>query len=62
MVDGGSLQNQRQKGAFFMGVVAYAGMAYGLTAVISLAVIGLIVIMDKVMGKGNTEDEGGTDE
>ncbi len=45
-----------------MGVVAYAGMAYGLTAVISLAVIALIVIMDKIMGKGNTEDEGGTDE
>jgi hypothetical protein len=33
-----------------MNSIAYACMAYGLTAVISLAVVGLIVIINKLMG------------
>ncbi len=33
-----------------MNSIAYAFMAYGLTAFISLAVVGLIVIINKLMG------------
>ena len=33
-----------------MNSIAYALMAYGLTALISLAVVGLIVIINKLMG------------
>ncbi len=33
-----------------MNGITYACMAYGLTAVISLAVVGLIVIINKLMG------------
>jgi hypothetical protein len=36
-----------------MNSIAYAFMAYGLTATISLAVVGLIVVINKVMG-GNS--------
>ena len=32
-----------------MNVIAYALMAYGITAVISYAVIGVIVLLNKVM-------------
>jgi len=38
-----------------MNSIAYACMAYGLTALISLAVVGLIVIINKLMG-GNSPD------
>lgn len=33
-----------------MNSIAYAFMAYGLTAMISLAVVGLIVVINKLMG------------
>lgn len=36
-----------------MNSIAYALMTYGLTALISLAVVGLIVIINKLMG-GNS--------
>jgi hypothetical protein len=39
-----------------MNSIAYAGMAYGLTAIISLAVVGLIVIINKLMGGSATSD------
>ena len=35
-----------------MGPVLYAIFSYALTAVISFAVIGIIVLIDKVMSKG----------
>jgi len=38
-----------------MNVVLYALMAYGLTAVISLAVVAIIVVIGKVMGGGEKE-------
>ena len=34
-----------------MGIIPYALMAYGLTIVISLAVVAVIVITNKVMNK-----------
>lgn len=34
-----------------MGIVPYALMAYGLTAVISLAVVAVIVITNNIMNK-----------
>ena len=34
-----------------MGIVPYALMAYGLTIVISLAVVAIIVVTNKVMSK-----------
>ncbi len=35
-----------------MGVALYALFSYGLTAAISFAVIGIIVLIDRVMSKG----------
>ena len=43
-----------------MGIVSYALMAYGLTAVISLAVIGIILLLNKVMSR-NPEEVGEDD-
>ena len=40
-----------------MSVISYALMAYGLTAVISLAVIGIVLIMNKVMSRNPEEVE-----
>ncbi len=40
-----------------MGIVAYTLMAYGVTAVLSLAVIGIIVLIGKLMGKPKEEDK-----
>jgi hypothetical protein len=37
-----------------MNGITYAFMTYGLTALISLAVVGLIVIINKLMG-GNSD-------
>lgn len=37
-----------------MNSITYAFMSYGLTALISLAVVGLIVIINKLMG-GNSD-------
>ncbi len=39
-----------------MGTVTYALFAYGLTAVLSFAVIGIIVLVDKLMSKESKED------
>lgn len=39
-----------------MNSIAYALMAYGLTAFISLAVVGLIVIINKLMGGNSSAD------
>lgn len=38
-----------------MNIVMYAGMTYGLTAIISLVVIALIVVMNKFLG-GNSQE------
>lgn len=38
-----------------MGIVPYALMAYGLTIVISLAVVAVIVITNKVMSRKKEE-------
>ena len=40
-----------------MGIVPYAFLAYGLTVVISLAVVAVIVITNKVMSKKEKEAE-----
>lgn len=40
-----------------MGIVSYALMAYGLTAVISLAVIGIILGLNKFMARFPEEVE-----
>lgn len=37
-----------------MGIVAYAGFAYLLTAVISFLLIGVIVLLNKFLGKNNS--------
>ncbi len=39
-----------------MGSVVYALFSYALTAVISFAVIGIIVLTDKLMSKSNKEE------
>ena len=39
-----------------MGIVAYAGFAYLLTAVISVLIIGVIVVLNKFLGKKNSEE------
>lgn len=39
-----------------MGPVVYALFSYALTAVISFAVIGIIVLIDKAMGKNGKEN------
>lgn len=43
-----------------MGVIQYALMAYAITAVISLAVIGIVLILNKVMSNSpeEVEDDG----
>lgn len=41
-----------------MNVVVYAALAYAVTAVISLAVVGVIVLIDRLCGgKRSGEDE-----
>jgi hypothetical protein len=40
-----------------MNSIAYALMAYGLTALISLAVVGLIVVINRLMGKSDSGNE-----
>lgn len=37
--------------------IAYALFSYGLTAVISLAVIGIIVIIDRLMSRADSGDK-----
>lgn len=39
-----------------MNTVVYALFAYGMTAVISFAVIGVIVLINKIMNRGDKED------
>ena len=40
-----------------MGIIPYALMAYGLTIVISLLVVGIIVATNKLLSKPGTEEE-----
>ncbi len=40
-----------------MDSITYAFMAYGLTALISLAVVGLIVIINRLMGNSQSDSE-----
>ncbi len=40
-----------------MGIIPYALMAYGLAIVISLLVVAIIVITNKVLSKPGKEDE-----
>ena len=40
-----------------MGIIPYALMAYGLTIVISLLVVAIIVVTNKVMSKPGKEEE-----
>jgi hypothetical protein len=42
-----------------MNAITYALMAYGLTAVISLAVVGLIVLIDKLMRDAPSDGQEG---
>ena len=39
-----------------MNAVTYALFAYGMTAAISLAVVGIIVLINKIMSKKDGED------
>lgn len=39
-----------------MGIVTYTLMAYGITIVVSLAVVGIIVLIGKLMGKPKEEN------
>lgn len=41
-----------------MSVEVYAGFAYLFTAAISLFMIGAVVLLNKVMGSGNSNGEG----
>jgi hypothetical protein len=41
-----------------MNSITYALMTYGLTALISLAVVGLIVIINKLMGGNSSAGNG----
>jgi hypothetical protein len=58
----GELENQNSKKIYKglrreilkMGIVAYAGFAYLLTAVISVLIIGVIVVLNKFLGKKNS--------
>lgn len=43
--------NKRSLGGTKMGPVVYALFTYALTAVISFAVIGVVVLIDKVMSR-----------
>ena len=67
MVTGGTHQDRKQAGAgpgpvkgAAMNTIVYAAMAYGLTALISLVMVGIIVLVNNLM-KGNDEaaEEGG---
>ena len=40
-----------------MGPVAYSLFAYALTAVISYAVVGVIVLVDRLTGRGQRKEE-----
>jgi hypothetical protein len=42
-----------------MNAITYALMAYGLTAAISLAVVGLIVLINKLMGDAPADSQEG---
>jgi hypothetical protein len=44
-----------------MNSIVYAFMAYGLTALISLAVVGLIVIINRLMGNSDSDNMQETD-
>ena len=45
-----------------MGIVLYALMAYGLTAVLSLLVLAIIVGISKLTGKGGPAEDGGEED
>lgn len=47
----------KQKERIAMGIIPYALMAYGLAIVISLLVVAIIVITNKVLSKPGKEDE-----
>ena len=40
-----------------MGIIPYALMTYGLTIVISLLVVGIIVITNKILSKPGVEED-----
>ena len=40
-----------------MGIIPYALMTYGLTIVMSLLVVGIIVVTNKILSKPGTEEE-----
>ncbi len=40
-----------------MSIISYTLMAYGLTAAISLMVIGIVLVLNRVMSKAGTEEE-----
>lgn len=44
-----------------MGIISYTLMAYGLTAVISFAVIAIVVVIGKIMSRGASGEEGTED-
>ncbi|MBP2631879.1 MAG: hypothetical protein H6Q70_2507 [Firmicutes bacterium] len=60
----GEIENQNSKRIYEglrreilkMGIVAYAGFAYLLTAVISVLIIGVIVVLNKFLGKKNSRE------
>lgn len=45
-----------------MGIVLYALMAYGLTAVLSLLVVAIIVGISKLIDKGGPAEDGGEED
>lgn len=46
------------KGVEAMNVYAYAGFSYLFTAAISLFMIGMVVLLNKLMGSGSSNGEG----
>lgn len=40
-----------------MSIIPYALMAYGTTAVISFAVVAIIVVTDKIVGREEKDDD-----
>lgn len=45
-----------------MGIIPYALMAYGLTAVLSLLVVAIIVGISKLTGKSASSEDSGEEE
>ena len=40
-----------------MNSIVYAVMAYGLTAIISLSMVGIIVLVNKLMSNGSADEQ-----